>query len=92
MKTVLLPPFDQAYSALLTDLVERGMLDETSVSAMSEFGARPRKINAVGGHDHWGSVSPMALAGGGIRGGLVHGSSDALGGEPKDGLVRPPTC
>jgi hypothetical protein len=89
LKTVLLPPFDQAYSALLTDLVERGQLDETLVVCMSEFGRSP-KINAVGGRDHWGSVFSVALAGGGIRGGLVHGASDALGGEPKDGVVRPP--
>ncbi|MBI2824582.1 MAG: DUF1501 domain-containing protein [Planctomycetia bacterium] len=89
LKTVLLPPFDQAYSALLTDLVSRGLLDETLVVCMSEFGRSP-KINAAGGRDHWGSVFSVSLAGGGIRGGFVHGASDALGGEPKDGLVRPP--
>ena len=89
LKTVLVPPFDQAYSALLSDLVASGRLDETLVVCMSEFGRSP-KINAVGGRDHWGSVFSVALAGGGIRGGIVHGASDALGGEPKDGTVRPP--
>jgi len=89
LKTVLAPPFDQAYSALLTDLAASGMLDETLVVCMSEFGRSP-KINAAGGRDHWGSVFSVALAGGGIRGGIVHGASDAIGGQPKDGLVRPP--
>jgi len=89
LKTVLVPPFDTAYSALLTDLIERGMLDDTLVVCLSEFGRSP-KINAAGGRDHWGSVFSVALAGGGIRGGIVHGASDAVGGEPKDGLVRPP--
>jgi hypothetical protein len=89
LKTVLVPPFDQAYSALLSDLVASGRLDETLVVCMSEFGRSP-KINGAGGRDHWGSVFSVALAGGGIRGGIVYGASDALGGEPKDGTVRPP--
>jgi len=89
LKNVLLPPFDQAYAALLGDLIARGMLDDTLVVCMSEFGRSP-KINAVGGRDHWGSVFSVALAGGGIKGGFVHGASDAIGGQPKDGLVRPP--
>ncbi len=89
LKTVLAPQFDQAYSALLGDLVDRGMLDDTLVVCMSEFGRTP-KINASAGRDHWGNVFSLALAGGGIRGGHVHGASDAIGGEPKDGVVRPP--
>jgi hypothetical protein len=89
LKTVLAPPFDQAYSALLADLVTSGMLDETLVVCMSEFGRSP-KINSAGGRDHWGSVFSVALAGGGIRGGVAHGASDAIGGQPKDDLVRPP--
>jgi uncharacterized protein (DUF1501 family) len=88
LRTVLAPRFDQAYSALLTDLVERNMLDDTLVVCLSEFGRTP-KINSSGGRDHWGNVFSLALAGGGIRGGQVHGASDAIGGEPKDGLVRP---
>ena len=86
---MLAPQFDQAYSALLGDLVDRGMLDDTLVVCMSEFGRTP-KINASAGRDHWGNVFSVALAGGGIRGGHVHGASDAIGGEPKDGVVRPP--
>ena len=68
LKTALLPPFDQAYSALLEDLVQRGMLDDTLVVVMAEFGRSPR-INAAGGRDHWGYVYSAALAGGGVRGG-----------------------
>jgi hypothetical protein len=88
LKKVLMPTFDQAYSALLSDLVARGMLDETLIVCMSEFGRSP-KINVVAGRDHWGSVFSVALAGGGIRGGYIHGASDTIGGEPKDGMVRP---
>jgi len=75
-----LPPVDQAVSALLTDLEERGMLDSTLVMLTSEFGRTP-KINGNGGRDHWPRVFSVMLAGGGIKPGLVHGSSDALGGE-----------
>lgn len=89
LKTVLAPPFDQAFSALVEDLRARGMLEDTLVACLSEFGRSP-KINASGGRDHWGSVFSVALAGGGIRGGVVYGASDALGGEPKDNTVRPP--
>ena len=89
LRTVLAPQFDQAYSALLTDLVERGMLDETLVVCLAEFGRTPR-INAQGGRDHWGNVFSIAMAGGGIRGGQIYGASDAIGGEPKEGVVRPP--
>jgi uncharacterized protein (DUF1501 family) len=89
LKNNLVPPMDQAFSALIADLAERGLLDDTLVVCMSEFGRSPR-INARGGRDHWGNVFSVALSGGGIRGGMVHGASDRLGGEPKDGLVRPP--
>lgn len=89
LKNVLLPTFDPAYAALVSDLAGRGLLDETLVVCMSEFGRSPR-INAVAGRDHWGSVFSVALAGGGIRGGYVHGASDSIGGEPKDKVVRPP--
>ena len=89
LKTVLVPPFDQAFSALLNDLVDRDLLDETLVVCMSEFGRTP-KINARAGRDHWGSVFSIALAGGGIRGGTIYGASDALGGEPASGTVSPP--
>ncbi len=89
LKTVLAPPLDQALSALLTDLVDRRILDDTLVVCMSEFGRSP-KIDPNGGRGHWGNVFSVALAGGGIRGGCVHGASDKIGGEPQDGLVRPP--
>lgn len=89
LKTVLMPPFDQAFSALIEDLRDRGLLEETLIACLSEFGRSPR-INGQGGRDHWGNVFSVALAGGGIRGGMVHGASDKVGGEPKDGLVTPP--
>jgi hypothetical protein len=88
LRTALAPPFDQAFSALLVDLVDRRLLDETLVVCLSEFGRSP-KINAQAGRDHWGNVFSLCLAGGGIRGGMVHGASDAVGGAPRDGLVRP---
>ena len=88
LKTVLVPPWDLAYSALIEDLHQRGMLDETLVVCMAEFGRTP-KFNARAGRDHWGPVFSVSLAGGGIRGGLVHGASDKLGAYPKDGLVKP---
>jgi hypothetical protein len=88
LKKNLMPPFDAAYSSLLEDLDARGLLDETLVVCMAEFGRSP-KMNASGGRDHWGHVFSVALAGGGVRGGQVHGSSDRIGGYPKDGMVQP---
>jgi hypothetical protein len=88
LKTVLAPPMDQAYSGLLEDLSLRGLLDETLVVCMGEFGRSP-KINAAGGRDHWGYVYSLALAGAGVRGGQVYGASDKTGGRPKDGRVQP---
>lgn len=84
----LMPRMDQAYSALLEDLTQRGLLDETLVVWMGEFGRTP-KINGRGGRDHWGKVFSVALAGGGVQGGAVYGASDRLGGEPVSGRVRP---
>lgn len=86
LKSPLMPVMDLAYSALLEDLAQRGLLDETLVVWMGEFGRSP-KINAAGGRDHWGYVFSAALAGGGIRGGQVYGSSDAIGAYPKDNRV-----
>jgi hypothetical protein len=88
LKEVLIPPTDNAFSALLEDLSQRGMLDETLVVCMAEFGRTP-KINGRAGRDHWGPVFSIAMAGGGIRGGMVYGASDRIGGYPKDGMVRP---
>ncbi len=88
LKDVLVPPTDAAFSSLVEDLDARGMLDETLVICMSEFGRTP-KLAPNGGRGHWGSVFSVALAGGGVRGGQVYGASDAIGGQPRDGLVRP---
>jgi hypothetical protein len=88
LKQVLCPPMDQAFAALLDDLSQRGTLDETLVVCMAEFGRTPR-FNGRAGRDHWGPVFSVALAGGGIRGGIVHGSSDAQGAQPADGRVLP---
>lgn len=88
LKNRLMPPMDAAASALVDDLHERGMLDETLVVWMGEFGRTP-KINPNGGRDHWGNVFSVAMAGGGIKPGIVHGKSDVNGGEPKEGTVKP---
>ena len=88
LKNVLVPPTDDAFSALLDDLSDRGLLDETLVVCMSEFGRTP-KMNGGGGRDHWGSVFSIALAGGGIQGGVVHGASDEIGAYPKSGRIAP---
>jgi len=88
VRDVLCPQFDRAFSALVDDLHERGLLDETLVVAMGEFGRSPR-INPVGGRDHWGNCFSIAVAGGGIAGGQVVGSSDREGGHPASRPVRP---
>lgn len=88
LKDVLMPQMDQAYPALLADLDQRGLLDSTLVVWTGEFGRTP-KINGAGGRDHWGHVFSAALAGGGIRGGQVLGSSDKIGGHPREGKVEP---
>ncbi|HZZ80507.1 MAG TPA: DUF1501 domain-containing protein [Gemmataceae bacterium] len=87
MKDLLLPPVDLAFSALLEDLTQRGMLDETLIAWTGEFGRTPR-INGSSGRDHWGRVYSTVLAGGGIRGGNVIGRSDPTGGVPADTPVH----
>lgn len=87
-KDFLMPTMDRAFSALLTDLDARGLLDETLVVWFGEFGRTPR-FNGAGGRDHWGQVFSLALAGGGVRGGVVHGASDKRGAYPADGRVEP---
>jgi uncharacterized protein (DUF1501 family) len=82
-KTTLCPMLDAAYTGLIGDLYERGMLDSTLVIAMGEFG-RTYKLNSRGGRDHWPGVWSALFAGGGVRGGQVIGCSDKLGAEPKD--------
>ena len=87
MKELLMPPVDQAFSALLEDLTQRGLLDETLVVWTGEFGRTPR-VNNSAGRDHWGAVYSTVLAGGGIRGGHAYGKSDKIGGEPVDNPVH----
>jgi len=88
VEDVLCPMFDVGFSALLEDLDDRGLLDETLVVAIGEFGRTP-KINAKGGRDHWGSVFSFAMAGAGISGGQVYGASDRNGAYPAIDRVEP---
>jgi len=85
---VCIPPLDQGLSALLEDLSVRGLLDETLVVAVGEFGRTPR-INNDAGRDHWGPCQSVFLAGGGIRGGQIYGSSDPIAAYPRDNPVSP---
>jgi hypothetical protein len=84
----LCPIFDRAYTALLNDLAQGGLLDSTVVLATGEFGRTPQ-LNARGGRDHWPGVWSVLFAGAGVRGGQVVGSSDAHGAEPRDRPVTP---
>lgn len=84
----LVPSLDLALTGLIGDLKERGMLDETLVVVMGEFGRTP-KLNTRGGRDHWPRVFSVALAGGGVQGGQVIGSSDSVGEGPRDRPVTP---
>jgi hypothetical protein len=88
LKDDLLPPADRAYSALIEDLEARGLLESTLVIAMGEFGRTPR-VNRTGGRDHWPNCYTVVLAGGGIRGGAVYGTSDRLGAYPDADPVTP---
>lgn len=88
MEDCLAPQFDVGFTALLDDLSDRGLLDETLVIAVGEFGRTP-KVNANAGRDHWGPVFSCVLAGGGIAGGQVYGSSDRDGGYPATDPVDP---
>ncbi|HEY7425631.1 MAG TPA: DUF1501 domain-containing protein [Gemmataceae bacterium] len=84
----LIPPSDQALTALIEDLEARGLLSSTLVVAMGEFGRTP-KINPSGGRDHWPDCYTAVLAGGGVRGGIVYGSSDRIGAYPANDPVTP---
>jgi uncharacterized protein (DUF1501 family) len=84
-----MPAFDQAFAALIRDLDRRGLLEATLVMVTTEFGRTP-KINNTAGRDHYPKVFSIVLAGGGIRQGAVHGSTDPTGGEPdSDPLAVP---
>jgi uncharacterized protein (DUF1501 family) len=82
-----LPNLDQTYAALMTDLEQRGLLDETLVVMMGEMGRTP-KINTNGGRDHWTFCYSVVLAGAGVRGGSVYGASDAHAAYIKDRPVH----
>lgn len=93
MKNDLMPVMDAGYTALLDDLKDRGLLDDTLVIWMGEMGREPKITHVpphpAPGRNHWGGVLSIALAGGGIRAGQVYGASDKVGGYPKDGPVTP---
>jgi uncharacterized protein (DUF1501 family) len=76
-----MPAFDHAFTGLITDLEQRGLLDSTLVMVISEFGRTP-KINENAGRDHWARVYSQVLAGGGITKGQIYGDSDATASEP----------
>lgn len=86
-RDVVGPMFDIAFSALLDDLSERGLWQDTLVVAAGEFGRSPR-LNLAGGRDHWPECYSVLLAGGGVPGGQVIGSSDATGAAPRDNAVE----
>jgi len=88
LKEKLLPPFDSGFSALLEDLNQRGLLDETLVVCLGEFGRTPR-INKDAGRDHWAACNSIVMAGGGIRGGQILGSSDRIAAYPATRPVSP---
>ncbi len=88
MKNIVAPMYDQAYSALLEDLSQRGMLENTLVCNLAEFGRTPR-VNPAGGRDHWPQCWTMYFAGGGVKGGRVVGRSDRIGGVPAERPVEP---
>jgi uncharacterized protein (DUF1501 family) len=88
MSKLVAPNFDQAFSALMEDLTERGLLKNTVVTALGEFGRTP-KINPAGGRDHHPGVWTILMGGGPIKGGRVIGESDELGYAPKTRPVLP---
>ncbi len=87
-KNNLMPPTDAAFSSLVEDLDARGLLDETLVVMMGEFGRTPR-FNGAAGRDHWPHCFSLVLAGGGIKGGQVHGASDRIAAYPSADPVTP---
>jgi Protein of unknown function (DUF1501) len=88
-KEDLVPPFDQAFDALMTDLSRTGRLDETLVVVAAEFGRSPKITRANGGREHWPQCYSVLFAGGGIRGGQVYGQSDKDAGYPASNPVTP---
>jgi uncharacterized protein (DUF1501 family) len=88
MRNIVAPMYDKAYTALLEDLSQRGMLDNTLVCNLAEFGRTPR-VNPAGGRDHWPQCWTVYFAGGGVKGGRVVGASDRIGGVPAERPVDP---
>lgn len=88
MKNIVAPMYDRAYSALIQDLADRGMLEKTLVCNLAEFGRTP-KVNPAGGRDHWPQCFTTVWAGGGVKGGRVVGASDPIGGVPADRPADP---
>jgi uncharacterized protein (DUF1501 family) len=88
LKKHILPVFDLAMAALLDDLQDRGLLDETLVLCMGEFGRTP-KVSGNAGRDHWGFCQSVLMAGGGVRGGQVYGSSDRTAAYAAEAPVCP---
>ncbi len=89
MKNIVAPMYDQAYAALIEDLSQRGLLGDTLVVNLAEFGRTP-KVNPAGGRDHWPQCFTVGFAGGGVRGGQVVGASDPIGAVPAERPVEPP--
>ncbi len=95
LKTALLPPADRAIAALIDDLADRGLLETTLVLVLTEFGRAPQigrtfqNSGGPGGRDHWSNCFSVVMAGGGLPGGRVYGSSDAKGAYPADRPVTP---
>ena len=88
MKEIVCPMYDQGYSALIEDLEKRGLLKNTMVCNLAEFGRTPR-VNPAGGRDHWPQCWSVYFAGGGVQGGRVVGASDDKGAYPSDRPVNP---
>jgi len=88
MNNYLVPITDQTLPTLLEDLDHRGLLDDTLVLWMGEFGRSPR-INNMAGRDHWPQCYTVLMAGGGVKRGFVYGSSDRIGAYPSSNAVRP---
>jgi hypothetical protein len=89
LKQDLMPPYDQAFHALMTDLEQTGQLDETLVVVAAEFGRSPKVTLKNGGREHWPDVYTVAMAGAGIKGGQVYGASDKIGAYPAESPVGP---
>jgi hypothetical protein len=88
MRDLVAPVYDQGYSALIEDLSDRGMLGNTLVCNLAEFGRTPR-VNPAGGRDHWPQCWTVYFAGGGVQGGRVVGRSDPIAAFPAERPVEP---